>query len=391
MTSKFSDFAARLRGRFFPGESSSNISRADASDSNDDFNDFALELYALQFEANSPYRRFCQSRRISPDIVKQWTQIPAIPAAAFKEIEVSCLPIAERTNVFHSSGTTVQKPSRHFHSPESLKTYEESLWAWFRAHVLDDGRRKAPGLQLVALTPPPSEAPHSSLVHMFECVRQRIGEPKSAFVGRLSGDGAWALDFDAALVRLKSRAETQNPVLLLGTAFSFVHLLDVMKNRQVQLALPDGTRIMETGGYKGRSRSMPRSELRSFMTRQLGVPASHIVCEYGMSELSSQAYDRKVPIAPHGLPNRSSELEVRTFRFPLWARAHVISPETGYEVEEGETGLLRIFDLANIWSVMAIQTEDLAVRRGNGFELLGRAMESEPRGCSLMAVESRDN
>jgi hypothetical protein len=76
----------------------------------------------------------------------------------------------------------------------------------------------------------------------------------------------------------------------------------------------------------------------------------------------------------------------RTFRFPPWARVQIISPETGREVDEGETGLIRVFDLANVRSVMAIQTEDLGVRRGAGFELLGRARQAEPRGCSLMVA-----
>ncbi len=103
------------------------------------------------------------------------------------------------------------------------------------------------------------------------------------------------------------------------------------------------------------------------ISKFLGVSESNIVTEYGMSELSSQAYDRG-----------------GVFHFPPWARARVISLETGAEVGGGETGLLQVFDLANIWSVMAVQTEDLAVRRGTGFELLGRAAKSEPRGCSLM-------
>jgi hypothetical protein len=55
-------------------------------------------------------------------------------------------------------------------------------------------------------------------------------------------------------------------------------------------------------------------------------------------------------------------------------------------VNEGETGLIRVFDLANVFSVMAIQTEDLGIRRGAGFELVGRASFAEARGCSLMAV-----
>jgi hypothetical protein len=55
-------------------------------------------------------------------------------------------------------------------------------------------------------------------------------------------------------------------------------------------------------------------------------------------------------------------------------------------VADGETGLIRVFDLANVWSALAIQTEDLGIRRGAGLELLGRAAVAEPRGCSLMAV-----
>ena len=127
---------------------------------------------------------------------------------------------------------------------------------------------------------------------------------------------------------------------------------------------------METGGYKGRSRELTKPELHRFIAEQLGVTASEIICEYGMSELSSQAYDGGT----------------RRFQFPPWARVQIVSPETGCEVGDGETGLARIYDLANVFSVLAVQTEDLAIRRGDGFELLGRATAAEPRGCSLMAT-----
>ena len=49
-------------------------------------------------------------------------------------------------------------------------------------------------------------------------------------------------------------------------------------------------------------------------------------------------------------------------------------------------GLIRIWDLANLWSMVCIQTEDLGVRRSDGFELIGRAQLAEPRGCSLMTA-----
>jgi hypothetical protein len=118
-----------------------------------------------------------------------------------------------------------------------------------------------------------------------------------------------------------------------------------------------------------------------------------------MSELSSQAYDqpleRRSPTR-HEVINMSQRagsatgppLATHIFHFPTWARSQIISPETGHEATDGETGLLRIFDLANVFSVMAIQTEDLAARRSGGFELIGRAQFAEPRGCSLTSVES---
>ena len=176
----------------------------------------------------------------------------------------------------------------------------------------------------------------------------------------------------AALEQAQSAGQ---PVALLGTAFSFVHLLDHCKAGQARHRLASGSRALETGGYKGRGRVAPKEELRQMMTRWLGIPASHIVGEYGMSELSSQAYDRVLPEMPGG------------FRFPPWARARIISPETGGEAAEGETGMVRIVDLANVRSVLAVQTEDLAVRRGEGFELAGRAAGTSARGCSLLLEE----
>jgi len=37
--------------------------------------------------------------------------------------------------------------------------------------------------------------------------------------------------------------------------------------------------------------------------------------------------------------------------------------------------------------VLAVRTADLAIRHADGFELIGRAINSEPRGCSLNASD----
>jgi hypothetical protein len=372
MNKELFSFGARLRGL---------IANPQSAIRNPQFSKLALELFALQFKHNSAYRKICEARRLTPQTVKHWSQISAAPTAVFKELELTGLAPDEHTTVFHSSGTTEQKPSRHFHSAESLVVYEASLIAWFLENVPPDLRFTIDDLRLVCLTPPPEQVPHSSLVHMFETVRQKLGQPESVFVGRIDTEGSWTLDFEAALAALGNnpKSKIQNPKLVLGTAFSFVHLLDYLAENNLRFELPAGSRVMETGGYKNRSRALPKTELHALIIERLGVSPANIICEYGMSELSSQAYDSE--------SHRPSTIRhPRVFRFPPWARVQIISPETGLELAEGETGLIRVFDLANVFSVAAIQTEDLGVRRGDGFELIGRAQLAEPRGCSLMTA-----
>ena len=322
-----------------------------------DFNSAALTLFSFQFDHVEIYRQFCEHLGVTPATIQDWRDIPALPTAAFKEHAVTSLSEAERTHVFHSSGTTQQTPSRHFHNEQSLSIYEVSMEIWFNRYFPANAR-------LIVLTPPPAIAPHSSLVHMFDTIRRAAGAPESVFMAGAGADGAWVLDFEKTLHSLSGN---NRPVTVMGTAFSFVHLFDELETKHPHPLLPSGSCALETGGYKGRSRTLPKVELHCLITKYLGIQETGIVAEYGMSELSSQAYERE-----------------GVFHFPPWARTRIISPETGLEVEEGQIGLLQVFDLANTYSVMSVQTEDLAIRRGEGFELLGRAALAEPRGCSLM-------
>ena len=89
-----------------------------------------------------------------------------------------------------------------------------------------------------------------------------------------------------------------------------------------------------------------------------------------MCEMSSQFYGK-------GLSTR--------LEGPTWVRTLVIDPATGHETLHGQDGLLRHFDLANVDSVMAIQTEDVGRAEDQGFTLLGRAPGADVKGCSISA------
>jgi hypothetical protein len=333
------------------------------------FDHLALDIFRFQFANNRPYRAFCQSSGQTPETVQSWREIPTIVTSAFKDLELTTLSAGERGAVFHSSGTSEQRPSRHFHSAETLSLYQDSLLAWFKPHVLPDFARA----RFLILSPEPSQIPHSSLAHMFATVSKEFGT-ETNFVGQLAKDGSWLRDFEKIARILRTISD---PVVICGTAFSFVHWCDHLAENRTQFSLPPGSRAFETGGYKGRSRSVPKEDLHRLIEERLGIPQSHIISEYGMSELSSQAYDRV-----------SGSQSPQVFQFPPWARVVIVSPETLCEVEDGQSGLVRVYDLANVGSVTSIQSEDLAIRRGAGFELIGRAALAEPRGCSLMEIRS---
>jgi hypothetical protein len=350
--------------------------------SEEQFNALALELFALQYEWVSAYRTWCAARRSTPDRVRNWREIPAVPAEAFKEYEFSSIPLQERSSVFLSSGTTALQRSRNYHCRESLALYEASLIPWFAEHVLPESTPAEPNetasdlttFSFLSLTPPGNRAPQSSLVHMFEIIQRHWDFGAGAFLGQVDSAGGWTIDPARCVSAIAKEARSLRPVVLVGAAFSFVALLDHLAQAGNSLPLPAGSRILETGGYKGRSRAVAKDELHALIGQCLGIGTPHIISEYGMCELSSQAYSGVTGQAALGRP----------FFFPPWARVQVVSPETGLEVADGQVGLVRIFDLANVYSVLAVQTADLAIRRGSGFQLLGRAPEAEPRGCSLM-------
>ena len=96
MHSELNSFAARLRSW-----QTATVAHATRNpDSESDFNALALELFALQFNFNAAYRKICEARQLTPKTVAHWTQIPAVPTAAFKELELTSLAPAERTAVY---------------------------------------------------------------------------------------------------------------------------------------------------------------------------------------------------------------------------------------------------------------------------------------------------
>ena len=356
------------------------ILRYIASDTPSDaeFKRLALECFAYQYERCEPYRRFCDRQGRTPKDAVTWLDVPAVQTASFATARLACFP-RERTAIeFHSSGTTSSGERSSTLELDSPALYEASLVAHFRRRILPEASK----MRIIALMPSRADAPNSSLSYMVQHLIDTVGAPRSGFFiedGRLAFDSLFE-----ALVR-------REPALIFGTAFAFVHLLDRCRAVGHRFRLPSGSRVIETGGFKGRSREVPRSELYAAFVDFLGVPRQMCASEYGMCELGSQWYDASIEdMLAHRASLGSSHPNALSDRLdlkvgPHWAKSIVVDPVTAQPVERGTEGLIHIFDLSNRGSVCALLTGDLGVEREGGFVLLGRSPGAPPKGCSIDA------
>ncbi len=288
-----------------------------------------------------------------------WEEVPPVPTAAFKDVSIG--PDAPEA-VFRTSGTTIKPAGRRGeHRVASLALYRTASRRNYRRHLFPG----VASVRVVSLVPNPTALPESSLGTMAGFISR---EPEVSVA-------AWAFDPERGVdVEVVRRAVAGEPVLLLATAFALVQLLDAIE----ELRLPTGSRIMETGGFKGRTAAVDRETLYQRIGTVLGVPESHVVNEYGMTEMLSQAYDAVAGAAP--------PLPARVHRFPPWVRTRALDPASLAPLPPGRPGLLSHFDLANAGSVCHLLTEDMGATTSNGgFRFLGRAAGAVLRGCSLPA------
>lgn len=333
------------------------------------FLELARPIFAHQYAHNRPYREFCRREGAEPGDLESVAAIPAVSTEVFKHVElvVERAGAGDVVRTFRTSGTT--QGLRGAHHFRTLEAYRASLHPPFRRFCNPDGEQ----MRMLVVAQSPEDAPDSSLSFMLgELVERWGGAGSEFFVGRGSdGDG---FCFEALAVALDRAEDEGARTMLLGTAFGFAEFFDWLAEGR-SWRLPAGSRLMETGGFKGYEREITREELYAAFETRFGLPRERCLGEYSMTELSSQAYTR----------------EGRAFYAPPWARILLVDPHTLEPFEEpGRKGLIRWVDLANVDSVTAVQTGDLGTKTADGGLLLhGRAPGADLRGCSLTVEEIR--
>ncbi len=330
----------------------------------------AEQIANFQADACPQYARLRSDSNLAP-----LPGVAPLPADAFRFARVFAFDESEAEACFVTSGTTGSESGKH--RLRTLETYRSVALDWGKRALLSDAKRRV----VAALMPQPNG--RSSLatmagwfMHEFDGAALNEGRAPGFSVSDslrwlLSGEG---IDLNGLRSVVGLAEYVQEPVLLLTTSFALVMLLDALGSET--LPLPPGSVVMTTGGFKGRTREVSRSELYEACQRLLRPAA--VVGEYGMTELSSQLYEGLVPGAelqgPDGI-----------YLEPPSLRVYPLDPITLSPVNAGQPGLACFVDLANVDSAVCVLTQDLVVREAGGIRLLGRAPRAPLRGCSLAA------
>lgn len=330
------------------------------------FDALALEIAEFQARWSEGHARLRRGALRTPTSA---VEIPAVPTDAFRVARVAVHPPELDAVRFLTSGTTTE--ARGTHAMRRAETYRALSLHWGRAALASafDG----PWV-VVALAPEPTEPADSSLGFMMRAFASTFdARPRKRWLL-----GPTGVDLEGLRDAARDARSSGEPLLVLATSFALVALLDTLAG--AALGVPRNTVVMQTGGFKGKSREIAPDVLRATVAGAFGIPEAHVVGEYGMTELTSQLYEGT-------LPGAVLSGEPWLYLPPPWLRVTAVDPATLSPVPEGEVGLARFVDLGNVDSAVAVVTQDLVRSERGGIRLLGRRHGALPRGCSL-AVEA---
>lgn len=308
-----------------------------------DFNDCALEVYRFQKEHVPVYKTFLEL--IDRPEPTHYSQIPHLPITFFKTHQI----IADGKSVqqvFKSSGTTGMVRSAHYVADVSI--YERSFVPTYEKFL-----GKLEDQIIFALLPNYVSQGESSLVYMVDKLIEGTKDELS---------GYYLQDPENLLQAVSRGRKTGKKLVLFGVSYALLDLAELKPD------LHDVT-IIETGGMKGKRKEMTKDE----MHRELisGFGCEYIASEYGMCELLSQAYSDKNGV----------------FELPSWMKISLREVNDPFGlVGPDKTGGVNVIDLANIYSCSFVETQDLGRMENGKLRLMGRFDHSDIRGCNLLVA-----
>ena len=318
---------------------------------------------------------------ICPVEVAQGVVLPFLPIRSFRLRQVSryrsqeeCLAATGAARAFFSSGSTQSVRARHLLSAEGLHSYAQSACSGLASVMQRFGI--PPKTPILSLVPNEECWPESSLAAMIG-FWQNEGYPVH-FIN-LQNDPAALHKKINNLSQHNSHPES--PLIIFGTSLHHLQVSQWNDRHNFGRHFIPAQRAwcFDTGGTKGRTQTTTHAALSQKITSWFPKTSQvSILSEYGMCELSSQAYSSH---DPHN----------GTFKCSPELRSFALAPDLRSLQPIGQAGFLAFIDFANVDSWPCIVSEDLGTTSSeflDEFELLGRAPDATLKGCSLNVRDS---
>jgi hypothetical protein len=344
------------------------------------FQDLALRLFAWQMREIPAYGLWA-SRRLNGQMPSDSRSFPLAPVAAFKAAPLATPAALEHPVArFETSGTSDGQPGQVVLRDTALYDagLQQAFGYWLAPDRLGQNGRQ---FRCLSLVPTRHARPHSSLGFMVRRLAQRWDDGGGSEHLGLPGD-ADALDIQGFIAAC-DRARADNIAVLIFATTVALHLLLENLPANWSCQLPYGSRLMDTGGPKGRHTVVARPEQHRILAERLGLDPLLIAGELGMTELCGQRYEATARQRLLGLP-----VTPRRYHAPPWLAARITRVEDGALCQPGEVGLVGHLDLSNLDTCAFIQTADLGeIAEDGSLVLHGRLPGSAWRGCGLDAEE----
>ncbi|SNB47906.1 acyl-protein synthetase [Geobacter sp. DSM 9736] len=336
---------------------------ADLSDAA--FNAYSMRLFALHYDNNKIFREFCEAKKVTPEQVTRWEDIPMVYNDVFKTHLVASFPLEQAVMACLTGGTTsLTQRGRIFRDEDGKRLVFAANRTMTGAYLFPDfeeGRR----CRILILAPSPDLAPSMGMAIGMDQTRRAFGTEDSMFLLGKSG-----IDIKALLKALRESESSGVPVALIGATSAYVYFFQACRRKNMSFRLPPGSRICDGGGYRGRFGKVSRQDYYDMVQEILGIPETHCVNVLGEAETATNLFDDALRRHVKGLPTRQ-----RTRPVPPWSRVLAMSIDTLKPLPDGEVGLLAHWDLANVPTVLAVITDNLGYTTdgGRGCEMVGRA------------------
>lgn len=332
------------------------------------------EELAYHYGNNEMFRQFCNRKGFNPkERITDLDSLPPVAVSVYKELGgmLNSVPKEDVSFALQSSATS-GRPSTIMVDKTTSKRQAKAM-----VKVVGDfiGKERKPFL---IMDIDPKSANRHLLGARFAAVTGYLKFANK--VGYfLNSDDKGLSYFDVeAMRRFLSEIPTDQPVVLFGfTYILYQNVLKAIEDSNIDIKLPEGSKIIHIGGWKKlESEKISKELFNDKISKIFGVSPEDVIDIYGFTEQMGLNY----PDCKCGYKHASA-----------YTRVIVRDPATREVLPAGKEGMLEfISPIPHSYPGNVVLTDDIGYinneecpygRSGQRFKIVGRLKKAEVRGC----------